>query len=232
MKVVSYLRVSGGEGGLSYDLQREYIIRAAEQNGWEIVAEFSEFERSKVAIEKRDKGAKALAMCKELNAQLVVAKLDRLTRSPSHIARLIGELGIGFKVATMPHATSFQLHLYSELVEQERKFISQCAKEPRPPVTQITFISDTAALFAVRPWDNVVTLDQENRQLAAAAVSKRVKAFHSEILPHVQSCLQTGLTTLTEVADCLNGKGIKTSRGGVWSGTQVRRVMEALNLKL
>ena len=35
---------------------------------------------------------------------------------------------LNFKVATMPHADPFQLHIYAALAEQEREFISKRTK--------------------------------------------------------------------------------------------------------
>jgi hypothetical protein len=237
MKIVSYLRLSGSprsEDSISLDTQREYIARAAEQNGWEIVSEFVDEAASMVAIEKRPEGGKALVMCRELKATLVVAKLDRLTRSAHHIAQLIKKMELEFKVATMPQATMLELHLYATLVEHERKFINKLSKDTRPVPEPLVGYEFEPGFLEEFPHYATLQLGKksENRQLAAAAVSNRVKAFHSEVLPHVQACLDTGLTTLTEVGDCLNSKGVKTSRGGLWSATQVKRLMEALNLKL
>jgi len=231
MKVVSYLRVGTSHedySGLGFDAQREFIARAAEQNGWEIVAEFADEISSKVAIEKRPEGAKALDLCKQLGAQLVVAKLDKLSRSAHHIARLIKEIGIEFKVATMSHATTAELNLYAGLAEKERKFISQLKKDAMPPLVRSVNIRDAAASFDPLMFGPTA----ENRKLAAVAVSNRVQTFHLEVRPHIQDCLNTGLTTLAQIADSLNSKGIKTSRGGIWSATQVKRVMDSLELKL
>ncbi|MCK8682562.1 recombinase family protein [Pseudomonas umsongensis] len=230
MKVVSYLRVSTsryGDSGLGLDAQREYIARAAEQNGWEIVTEFVDKASGRVAIEKRPEGSKALDMCKQLGAHLVVAKLDRLSRSAHHITRLVEEIGIEFKVATMSHATTAELNLYAGLAEKERKFIRQLKKDAMPPLVRSVNIRDAAASFDPLMFGPTA----ENRKLAAVAVSNRVLTFHLEVRPHIQDCLNAGLTTLVQIADRLNSKGIKTSRGGIWSATQVKRVMDSLELK-
>lgn len=235
MKIVSYVRVSGSphdESALSLDTQREYITRAAEQNGWVIVSEFVDVAAGKVAIEKRLEGAKAVALCKRLGAPLVVAKLDRLSRSAHHLAHLMKELE--FKVATMSQASTLDLYLYATLVEYERKFIYKGLRDAQPLPQQMVGLELHPSFLEEHPHYAAFRTGRtsENRQLAAVAVSNRVKAFHSELLPHIKACLETGLTTLTDAANCLNGKGIKTSRGGLWSATQVKRVMEALNLKL
>ena len=57
-----------------------------------------------------------------------VSKLDRLSRKVSFIAQLM-ESSIQLKVAELPQADTFQLHIYSVLAEQERKLISDRTKQ-------------------------------------------------------------------------------------------------------
>lgn len=237
MKIISYLRVSEspyGESALSLDIQREYIARAAEQNGWDIVDEFVDKSASKIAIEKRAEGARALAMCKELDAPLVVAQLDRLSRSPQHISHLIEEIKLDFKVATMANATPVELHIHAALLKQEQKFVNKFTSSTRAlPLKTPSLELDTEFLEKF-PHYAALQLGRtpENRKLAAEAVSDRVKAFHAEVQPHIQSSIDSGSATLTDIADSLNSKSVRTSRGGTWSATQVKRVMEAMNIKL
>lgn len=106
--VVAYIRVSTksqGDSGLGLEAQRDYIQRAAQASGWNVIGEFVDVVSGKLALEDRPEGAKALAMCKQHNAQLLVAKLDRLSRSVLHIAQLMEQ--VDFKVATMPQANTF-----------------------------------------------------------------------------------------------------------------------------
>ena len=63
------------------------------------------------------------------NAQarlLLVSKLDRLSRDVEFIARTMKRVSI--KVATMPNADPFQMHLFAALAEKERKFIGERTK--------------------------------------------------------------------------------------------------------
>jgi DNA invertase Pin-like site-specific DNA recombinase len=55
---------------------------------------------------------------------LLVAKLDRLSRKVSFIATLMEDRRVSLRVAAMPSADKFQLHIYAALAEQEREFIS------------------------------------------------------------------------------------------------------------
>ena len=62
----------------------------------------------------------AIALAKKENAVLVVSKLDRLSRRVSFLASLMEEKGLDFKVAAMPYADRFQLHICAALAEQEK----------------------------------------------------------------------------------------------------------------
>lgn len=232
--VVSYCRVSSqgqGESGLGLEAQREYIDRAAMQNGWNIVGEFVDVVSGKLAIEDRPEGAKALALCKKLGAKLVVAKLDRLSRSVHHIARLLDE-ATDFKVATMPQADKFQLHLFAALAEQERSFIASRTKEALAALQARADGGDVQS--AEKIARRTVALEKgrtdANRAKASEAIQQRVNLWRESVRDPIDLCIRKGGRTLQQVADCLNGKGITTSRGGKWTPIQVSRVMKNLAL--
>ena len=67
---------------------------------------------------------KALDMVRKTGAELLVAKVDRLSRKVSHLAALLDDPKVKLRVASMPHADKFSLHIYAALAEQERDFIS------------------------------------------------------------------------------------------------------------
>ena len=71
---------------------------------------------------------KALALVRKTGAELLVAKLDRLSRKVSFIATLMDDSKVKLRVASMPRADKFQLHIYAALAEQERTFISERTK--------------------------------------------------------------------------------------------------------
>jgi DNA invertase Pin-like site-specific DNA recombinase len=233
MKVVAYIRVSTkgqGDSGLGLDAQRDYITRAADQNDWEIIGEFVDVVSGKLAIEDRPEGAKALALCKEQKAQLVVAKLDRLSRSVHHIARLMEQTE--FKVATMPQAKTFELHLFAALAQQEREFI---ASRTREALASLQKRADDGDAVAVQKINNRSQALAKGRAVADITVAndqrmKNVNAHQATIQPHLLACLYNKLNTFQSVADCLNTKGLRTARGNEFTPTAVRRLMLAFNV--
>ncbi|AZF11671.1 site-specific recombinase, resolvase family [Pseudomonas sp. R2-37-08W] len=232
--VVSYCRVSSqgqGESGLGLEAQREYIARAAQQNGWNIVAEFVDVVSGKLAIEDRPEGKKALSACKKVKAQLVVAKLDRLSRSVHHIARLMEQ--IEFKVATMSHAKTFELHLFAALAEQERTFIATRTKEALAALQARADGGDVQSVEKIARRTAALEKGRTapNRAKAGEAIRERVYRWQESVRDPIDLCIHKGGRTLKQVADCLNSKGVTTSRGGEWSSIQVSRVMKSLGLQ-
>lgn len=234
MNVVSYLRLSKKteeSAGLGLEAQREYIQQAAKAAGWVVVAEFIDDGVSgTIALEDRPEGSQALALCQELNTSLVVAKLDRIGRDVEHVARLMK--CVQFRVATMPHADSFQLHLFAALAQQEREFIAQRTKDALTALRDRAEAGDAEALNKIERRTQALTKGRTdaNRAKARAAVADRVNSFHESIRSEFEACLYRGQKSLRAVADCLNARNVTTPRGGQWSAVQVSRVMQALQL--
>ena len=89
-KIIAYFRVSTdeqGKSGLQLEAQREAVLTFLNGSKWTLVAEFVEVESGKG--NDRPQLAAALAACKNQRAKLVIAKLDRLSRSLAFIATLM-----------------------------------------------------------------------------------------------------------------------------------------------
>ena len=229
MNVVAYIRVSTkgqGESGLGLDAQRSYIETAAKQNGWTVVAEFSETISGTTPPLERPECSKAIAQ----GLPLVVAKLDRLSRDVEHIASLMKR--VDFKVATMPQADKFQLHLFAALAEQERAFISQRTKDALKALQERADSGCEESLAKVERRSQALSKGRAkgNADNMNAVKAEKIDAHREGIAPHVMACLYQGCNTLQSLADCLNSKGKHTSRGGLWTPTTVRRLMLSLNV--
>ncbi|WP_432738908.1 recombinase family protein [Pseudomonas kurunegalensis] len=231
--VVAYIRVSTkgqGDSGLGLDAQRDYIQRAAHANGWNVIGEYVDVVSGKLALEDRPEGAKALAACKQHNAQLLVAKLDRLSRSVLHIAQLMEQ--VDFKVATMPQANTFQLHLFAALAQQEREFIATRTKEALASLQRRAEAGDAVAQQKVANRAEAQAKGRAVADITAANTVRmsNVQKYQDTIRPHLESCLYNKVNTLQSVADCLNKKGLRSPRGSEFNATAVRRLMLSLNV--
>jgi DNA invertase Pin-like site-specific DNA recombinase len=214
IKYVSYKRVSTkeqGKSGLGIEAQERDINTFLENYSdqpYSIIAEFVEVESGSSST--REQLALAIEQAKKERAILLVAKLDRLSRKVSFIASLMEDKNIQFKVACLPQADNFQLHIYAALAEQEREFISQRTKaalrEAKARGVKLGGLRDATM------QRNVVR--QRQAQEFAAKLS-------SIIVP-----LREQGKTYLEIGQALNEAGIATARGGKWQPTQVKRVID------
>ena len=152
---------------------------------------------------------KALDLAKRTGAQLLVSKLDRLSRDVEFIARTMKEATI--KVATMPNADPFQMHIYAALAEKERKFIGERTK---------------AALAAAKARG--VKLGGYR----AGSLDKRIETLKQiadddaqRVINFIRPLRDAG-RTLRDIAEALQKAGIKTPRGGAWTAMQVKRTLD------
>lgn len=215
---VSYIRVSTasqGRSGLGIEAQREAVARFAAAEGFEIAAEFVEVESGKGAdaLAQRPQLAAALGAARRLGAPVVVAKLDRLSRDVAFIAGLMAQR-VPFVVAELgADADPFTLHLYAALAEKERSLISQRTK---------------AALTAAKARGvRLGNPDPDKmREAGNAARTARADARAAQILPAIAAARKAGASTLREIADALNARGIHSARGAEWHPTSVARVLK------
>ncbi|MBO9399744.1 recombinase family protein [Shimia sp. R9_3] len=154
----------------------------------------------------------ALSICRKSGATLLVSKLDRLSRKVSDIANLMEDKTVTFRVAQMPNADNFQLHIYAALAQQEREFISARTKAALAEAK-----ARGVQLGGAR--DKTLKRNEAVREKAAA----RAQKVAGLILP-----LRTAGKSLREIAHHLNTAGVETARGGQWQASQVKRVIERL----
>src|SRR3984893_7677192 len=129
---VAYYRVSTvkqGCSGLGIDAQRAAVARYLNGGNWRIIAEFTEVESGR----RSDRPAleQALATARLHRTPLVVAKVDRLTRSVAFLSRLL-EAGVDVRFADLPSIEGptgrFILQQMAAVAELEAGFISDRTK--------------------------------------------------------------------------------------------------------
>ena len=117
-------------------------------------------------------------------------------------------------------ADPFMLHLYAALAEKERKLISERTK----------------AALAAKKAQGVKLGNRTNLAEARASAIASTKAtadgFALNILPIIDQVKAQGVTSYNGIAKALNGRGVRTARGGTWQAATVRNIMlRAPNLK-
>lgn len=238
MNVVAYYRVSTkrqGDSGLGLEAQQSYVTQAATQMGWNIVSSFTDVESGSVSPLERQACVEALKACKEHGATLVVAKLDRLSRDVADISALMKS--VSFKVATMPEADSFQLHIYAALAEQERKFISQRTKEGLAALKARAEAGDVPSQEKIERRRVALTVPHQNKSYLKANEAKIEKADEkaNALRATVEAAIGFhSITTLQTLADYLNSSNVATARGktgpNAWGAEQVKRLLARLEI--
>lgn len=215
-RYVIYKRVSTEEQGRSglglaaQDRDIRLFLEGFAEEPNEVIAEFTEVQTGRA--DDRLQLALALDLARKEGADLLVSKLDRLSRRVSFIATLMEDSKVKLRVASMPYADKFQLHVYAALAEQEREFISARTK---------------AALAEAKARGTKLggLRDKTGRRNAAvqANAGDRAKRVAEIIVP-----LRDKGATLQSIADALNAASVSTARGGVWHASQVQRNLHRL----
>jgi DNA invertase Pin-like site-specific DNA recombinase len=208
-KIVKYFRVSTSRqaaSGLGLEAQERdiqlYLENYADVDH-EIVGTFTDVESGRKA--DRPELINAIELCKATGAILLCAKLNRLSRSVAFIATLMEEKRLEFKVASMPNADKFQLHIYAALAQQEREFISKRTK---------------AALAAAKARGVKLGGARPEAEVRHQAVKDAADAHAQTIAPTITSMRKSG-STWNQIAERFNIMKVPTARGGKWYGQTV-----------
>jgi DNA invertase Pin-like site-specific DNA recombinase len=209
-KFVSYYRVSTarqGASGLGLDAQRETVRQFLNGGSWTVVAEFVEMESGRKSDSQRPKLREALAVARSQGARLLVAKLDRLSRSVAFVSQLM-ESKVKFVACDMPDANDLTIHVLASVAQHEAVCISERTKAALAAAKVRGVKLGTAGLSNLRP--NIAA-----RQAAADQFAARLRGLFDGFRVR-------GLSQRAMVLE-LNQLGIKAARGGQWSLAQVQR---------
>lgn len=218
-KFVAYYRVSTakqGASGLGLEAQQESVRSYLNGGRWKMVEEVTEIESGK--WNDRPALAHALALCRIHKATLIIAKLDRLARNVNFISNLM-ESGVEFTAVDFPQANRLTVHILAAVAEHEAAMISGRTKSAL----------QAAKARGVRlgtPRHDLIALHAHKGTTASAkARTASARTWAADIVPVICLIQADGVSTLTGIADCLNGRGIPAPRGGTWSPVQVSRVL-------
>lgn len=212
---ISYLRVSTtrqGQSGLGLEAQRATVLSYIKRNGNRLLKEFIEVESGK--HNQRVELQKALEMCKETGATLVIARLDRLSRNMTFISQLM-DAKIKFICCDFPEMDDTTIFIIAAFCQREARLISE---------------RTSAALQAKKAREpgykfGAANMSLEGRKKAWETIKKNANedignrhAFH-----YIKSLKEQGLT-LQAIAYRLDLEGYKTRKGKKFSPTQVMRL--------
>ena len=214
--MVLYFRVSTakqGADGLGIDAQKQMCINYLNGGKWKVIGEFIEVESGGKSEKERKQLDAALAMCQKHGATLLVAKLDRLSRSVAFVSRLM-ESGIKFVCADQPHVSDLTIHIIVAMAQYERVQISDRVKRTRAEMKRIikedgfyaTKSSDRQKKLTKLGSDNWDEVQKEGQKVKQT----RADDYALSVWPEIVQCRQLGMTTMRLIAKELTRRGVQT----------------------
>jgi DNA invertase Pin-like site-specific DNA recombinase len=206
-KVIGYLRVSPAElvaSGYGLKAQEHAIREALERRDWELAELIRDEGESGKSLERPGLQRALEAIAAGDVDGLVVAKLDRLSRSVIDFAELLEWfteaeatlLALDLDVDTSTPGGRLVANVFASVAEWERD----------------TIAARTSAGLAVAR--------AEGRPIGPPSVSDR-----PGLAEHIQALRDTGLS-YRAVAEQLNAEGVPTVRGGtIWRGSSVQTAL-------
>jgi len=224
-KVVAYYRVSTSKqskSGLGLEAQQQAVDAYAASFGCEIIESFTEVESGK--NNNRPELTEALELCEITGARLVIAKLDRLSRSVAFLSGLM-ESKVKFTACDNPEASELTIHILAAVAEAERKAISERTKAALQAAKQrgqVLGNPNIAKARAARDMKASLKKATETRVNTAKQRSEKVMRV-------IDKARGNGAYTLQAVADYLNEvTSIRTPRGKEWTRSAVQRVLKSV----
>ncbi|MGY4366915.1 DNA invertase Pin-like site-specific DNA recombinase [Bradyrhizobium sp. LB1.3] len=223
-RFVAYYRVSTrkqGLSGLGIDAQKTAVTKYLGDAFTNVIAEFTEVESGR--FNQRPALEQALAAARLHRATLVVAKVDRLTRSVGFLERLL-EAGVEVCFADLPAIEGptgrFILQQMAAVAELEAGLISARTK---------------AALAAAKARGRKLgghrggTMSGDVRACGRQAQSRLADRRAVDLGPVLKTLAVEGIVSPIQVARALTLQGIPTTRGRAqWSTAAVRLVQARL----
>ena len=221
MRVVGYIRVSTSEqaeSGAGLDAQREAIVAEIHRRGWELVEVFEDANgASGKSMRNREGLAAALDVVESDRADgLIVAKLDRLSRSLLDFAALMAEsqengwslIALDLGVDTSSPAGEMMAHVLATFAQFERRMIGQRTKDALHARTS-----------SGKPW-----VSKSGRLCVGLG---RPPGLTLEVRRRIVRERQEG-RTLAAIAADLNAERVPTAQGGArWWPSTVKEIGRA-----
>jgi len=215
---VAYYRVSTkkqGDSGLGLEAQRTYIEHFYQ--GRAIIAEFTDI-RSGKDVADRPELQRALALCRQRKATLVVAKVDRLSRNTEQALVLYRELDERLESCDIPNLDKFSLTLFMAIADRERVLTSIR--------TKVALIQKVKRSGQWRTGSQAFR-GGEASQLGTAVIRRKARQnTNSRQATALISRLWDEGQNYTQIAGQLNQDGFRAPRGGPFSAMQVKRLYE------
>ena len=209
---IAYYRVSTkkqGASGLGLEAQKQTVkFHTYEGN---VIESFTEVESGKK--DKRPELEKAINMCKDTGATLVIAKLDRLSRNVVFIFNL-RDSEVDFECCDLPEANTLTIGIFAVIAQHEREIISKRTKEALAAKKARGEKMGTPENLTDKATENSVKVRIEK----ALTNENNIRAYAMIKL------LRANGKGYAVIANELNSTGFVTSTGKRFAAMQVHRI--------
>ena len=244
-RYVTYLRVSTqrqGLSGLGLESQRATVKQFAAANGCEILEEFVEVESGRKNDKKRPTLAAAIRRAQLSGATLLIARLDRLTRSVSFLCKLRDER-VAFTACDFPDASQFTINILASVAEHEAVTISNNTKKGLFIARQRLEAKGRrlgskvgTKAFAGENWKELDARQlgarlADYRAMGQKANAEKAQAHASRLATTIADIKAQGITTNAAIAAELTKRKIVTTMDAkrhTWHPTSVARLLTRL----
>mgnify|MGYP001014351229 CR=1 FL=1 len=154
-------------------------------------------------MKDRPQLSEAIHLTKTVNGRLIIAKLDRLSRSVSFIFALKDQ-GIDFVCADMPEMNTMTLGIFAVIAQSEREMISKRTSD--------------ALQAKLRRGEELGTymkygMTAEQRELGRVRSAESKRAQNATTAEAIRKLRERGLT-YSEIRDTLYITGVRTKKIG------------------
>ncbi len=226
-KFVAYYRVSTKkqeESHLGLDAQRDTVLRYIKYNGNRIIAEYTEVESGR--NNNRPELNRAIKLCQREGATLVIARLDRLSRSVTLISTL-KDTGVDFICCDAPFADKSTILFLAVIAQREVELMSERVSD----ALQAKFRREPEYRKRHgRKKDGTINLTDEGRTKGLVTIMRNARcnketrhAFH-----FIKPLRDQGVS-YRKIAEMLNEAEYETRHGKKFAATQVRDIWNRFN---
>lgn len=219
-KYIAYYRVSTVKQSLGLEAQRT-TVEAYLNNIPDsvLINEYEEKESGK--YDNRTQLNKALLECKQQNATLIIAKLDRLSRNVSFIFAL-KDANVDFTACDLPQFNTLTLAIFSALAQQERELISSRTKAALAEKKKVKKLGSPQNL--IDNLDKAVENSIQTRRNKALLNDNNLKAYT------LIKALKEANNSFNAIAKQLNANGFRTANNCEFKANQVERLYHLFNV--
>ncbi len=222
MKAIGYLRVSTegqAEFGVSLQAQEKKIRAMAEVQGADLIEIISDGGESAKSLARPGMARLLTLVDTGIVDAIIIAKLDRLTRSVKDLAELLERferknvslVSVAESLDTRTAAGRLVLNVMASVSQWERETIGERTKDA------LTHKKGKGERVGTIPF---------GFQLAADAIHLEENPREQEILNRIEELRAAGYT-LREIAGELNRQGFTTRKGSAWRFEYVANILKA-----